>query len=31
MTEILIKIGIELVAAVLVAIVIKYARRLIQA
>jgi hypothetical protein len=31
MTEILIKIGIELVAAVVVAIVVKYVRRLIQA
>ena len=31
MTEILIKIGIDLVAAVVVAIVVKYVRRLIQA
>jgi hypothetical protein len=31
MTDILIKIGIELVAAVVVAIVVKYVRRLIRA
>jgi hypothetical protein len=31
MTDILIKIGLELVAAVIMAIVVKYARRLIQA